>query len=223
MSIPVIGPYGPDDEMPSADMNELIASVEALYNSPNAQGVIEFPEMSIAHVNGTADNFAGIATLVTGGTAVASDGSNHLLLTPVSTKWKTLPFLAKVASMEVLSNVIAGDMAGSGGANRIIINLVNAYMQPANTANTGNAETVSFESTGIVLPAGGASPNGPQNAPLEVGDTATLHGTIQAGAVVNIGLASASVSNYYFTFNIIVPSTAATKTYKFKIYLKYTS
>ena len=211
---------GANDEVLYTEFNDLVNFVNALYTDKGASGVLEFPEMDIVHVNGTADNYAGISSIVSSAVGAGGDGSGHMTLTPASSYWKSLNIPANAMKMQVFTNVLAADMAGSGFANEISVSLMTAFMTGANAVTSGTRLSATFDANGSVTLAGGASPAGVLNSPPLISDAGTLYAVSSDAVGFPIGTGG-DYSRYYFTFKINIPATAASKTYRFKIVLNY--
>ncbi len=228
MSRLTIGPYATGNAMAATDMNSILDSVNALYDNPDLQGVLEFDEISIVHTNGVADNYAGVASPISSSTGAGTSGGN-LTLTPGPEYWKSLNVNVRAISMGVHSNVVVADLTGSGSGNAVLVKLVQAFLSGASTATSGQRMIVDMRSDGNVLGSdgtsiGGAMQKGTLSTPPEVDESATLYGvdanTVGGVTVYAIGVGG-NYSRAYFTFAITIPASAASKTYKFKIYLRY--
>lgn len=218
------------DTLSAAECNSIVQSIDALYDGKG--GVLEFPEISISHTNGVVDSVSGTTTTTAGGIGAGYDGVANLTLSPASTFWGTLNYPLSAQGMSCYSNVLPADLAGTTLINRIEVEFHNAYLTTSTGATTGARQTIEMSSAGIVsnsLVTGGANAIGVLNSPPLVKDSLTLFATaVQDPAypspndyqIGTIGT-SGSFSRFYFIFRIGIPASAATKVYKFKLFLSY--
>lgn len=231
MSKPTIrSNYISGESVAASDLNQFTLDVKSLWDNPNQAGVLEFPEMSISHVNGVADVYAGVNTMISGSILAANDGSGGIILTPSSPNWKSLEFPAALSNLMCYTNIVASDLL-SGGANGIEIIMAQAYLIAPTSSTEGTRIDLKCQNTGFnpfsdPTIIAGTSPNGAINSPPLVSDKGTFFGGKNqdlgvfpiAGWQIGIG---GTYSRYYFTFTVSIPASAATKTYKFKFYLSY--
>lgn len=224
MAKPNVSTKNTGDTISATDINSIVGAFNSLYDTPNQQGVLAFQEVSIAHTNGVRDTYGGITSPISTSIGAGSDGQGHLTLTPASSYWQSLEFPAKAMKFSVYSNILTSDIP-SGSV--LYVYLTDASLTGTNSATYGQLMTCQFthngatDQDGNILP---ASPAGVLNSPPSVSDAGTLNGYFQMTSAisytVNIGTGG-QYSRYYFTFGFDIPASAATKTYKFKIYLSY--
>ena len=196
--------------------------------SAPAVGQIQVPTIEVAHVNGVQTSAYGVG--VPGAQLINPPGPNwyddisgtqsggQITFIPSQSYWATAPFNPErtLVTTKVYSNFVAAD-----GANKPNIQRKVLYMPSASAINGYSASGVNMNSNFQVVP------TGPLNAPTEVGDIGTYYkiqpaNLIQVPPVQTDSMGVGAFSNYYYTFIIIIPSTAATKTYKFDIFLEHT-
>ena len=193
--------------------------------SAPATAQIEFAEMSVSHTNGTASSVYGIGvntTLVNSGCYLSGAG-NIVENTPGRNGHLLFP--ATAAKTKVYTNIVAGDLVSDVVVERIVyyktgLNSasdlsVNDYMKFSDAPGVGTYNTVDECPVGTLT----AAPN--QN----VGDTGTFYSSASNNANIignQLGTGGA-FSGYYWRYAMNIPANAATKTYKFKIFLEYYS
>jgi hypothetical protein len=197
---------------------------EWVWSAP-ATAQIEFAEMSVSHTNGTASSVYGIGvntTLANSGCYLSGAG-NIVEVTPGRNGHLLFP--ATAAKTKVYTNIVAGDLVGDVVVERIVYYKIglnsaidlsaNDYMKFGSTSGVGTYNTVDECPVGTLTTA----PN--QN----VGDTGTFYSSVSNNSNIigkQLGTGGA-FSGYYWRYAMNIPASAATKTYKFKIFLEYYS
>ena len=184
------------------------------------------PELSINHVNGIQDNYKGVYTLYPNSSIGAgSDGMGNIIAFPVDA-WGHLNTISSSTKTKVYTNIIAGDCVGMLPLQCISIERQVQFLTAFNwSTSIGLIEHVKFGSvagnpgTGQTYEA----PAGTLNSPIEVGDTGTFYSeSTNSLNYPNLGLSTgATYSGYYWTYAFVIPASAATKTYKFQIFVEY--
>lgn len=221
---PDLQPLNSGDSVPATYMNTLLAGVQGLYNVPNQAGVLEFPEMSIVHSNGVADAYVGIGTPISSGNGAGSDGSGGLLLTPVSQYWGSLNFPAIAMNLQCYTNALETDLAT--GNPFLQVYMAYGRLTGVNSGATGQLLAGVFNK-GFISPSQGTyhAPRGTTNSPALVNDYNTLFSSVDNPVDSSIGAYNIGIggtySRSYFTFGMSIPANAASKTYKFKFFLRY--
>jgi hypothetical protein len=177
-------------------------------------------EMTVSHTNGVANNGCGVGVYVSSSIGAALDGSQNIILTPNSTYWLTLLSNRFATKLKVYTNILPADMVA---LSPIQVWRSQAYKTAAGTVTSGQRDTVVFLTTGVT-PEGQAVSPGPAYVG-NVGDAGTLYGSddtyyeaLPGNNLTKIG--TGTFSNFYTTFGIQIPANAATKDYKFKIFLE---
>jgi hypothetical protein len=193
--------------------------------SPPAVGQIQLPTIEVAHTNGVQTSAYGVG--VPGFQLINPPGPNWyddinitgstaLTFTPSIEYWRAETFnpAVNLVTTKVYSNFIAAD-----GPNLPQIQRKVSYSNAGLGMNNYTASSVN-------LTGGSTVPAGPLSVPVEIGDVGTYY-NIQPSNVVHIPPAETDLlgvgphSSYYYTFIIVIPPTAATKTYKFDIFLEH--
>ena len=177
-----------------------------------ATGQIVIPEFSIAHTTGVATNNYGVNSFGTV-SSVGVDGFGNLTL---GGDWASENDPTTLTKLKVYTNILQSDVP----TGTITFALLNAYKTSASAATSGQRNTLSFKTTGY---SGSFSAIGTLNSPAEVGDTATLFDIQGANPVLNeytqLGTGG-TFSRYYYQLAVFMPAAAATKTYKFKVFIE---
>ena len=195
--------------------------------SPPAVGQIQLPTIEVAHTNGVQTSAYGVG--VPGFQLINPPGPNWyddinitgstaLTFTPSIEYWRAETFnpAVNLVTTKVYSNFTPAD-----GANLPIIQRKVAYNNLGGGMNNYSASNVIFNTGASTVP------TGPLNSPAEIGDVSTYY-KIQPSNLVHVPPAETDLigvgaaSSYYYTFIITIPATAATKTYKFDIFLEHT-
>ena len=205
--------------------------------SPPATGQIQLPTISVAHTYGVGTSAWGVGK--PGAQLINPAGANwydNLSVTgfptltfnvisgsaPGEDYWSSLTGVVgtrKLVTTKVYSNFLETD-SPLPSAIRPSVGRFVAY-----ELNNGFAN---YTASGVKIgtdPADGgvATPVGPLNSPVEIGDIGTVY-NIQPANLVQVPPASTDDMgpNNYFTFNIGIHPLMATKTYKFDIFLEHT-
>lgn len=190
--------------------------------SAPATNQIELQEVTINHTNGTPSaSYVGAQIYVYAPTFGLSSGS--LVITPFDSVLSTgNPNVS--TKTKVYTNILAGDVASNIGPDAIVVERIVYYKSAVNTASSvGGLDLVYFSnaagntfSNNLVLEA----PIGSLNNPILPGDTGTFYTEENNASIPNLGTGGA-FSSYYWLYAINIPDTAATKNYKFKIFVEF--
>jgi hypothetical protein len=187
--------------------------------SPPATTQFDSGEMLVAHTNGVQTSVHGYsnATISSGSYSAGSNGGN-LALTGNWTSELTPAYATKV---KVYTNILSADLATSFIPDSIEVGLVRAYLSAPNVFNVDGQQFIQLLNGSVTFPDQGVSysPIGTLNSPPEIGDTETMYTLFDYSPFLLIGTGGA-FSSYYYTYKMIIPSTAATKTYKFRFILE---
>jgi len=191
--------------------------------SPPATSQLAFAEISINHTNGTATSLYGYsdATLTASG-GIGIDGQGNVVLTGNHLSENTPTTVTK---MKVYSNAVTSDMASDSSADDMAVVLMAGGLgMIGGTLGGYQIQIITAVFGGINYYNGLFSQVGTLNSPLEVGDTDTIYRLepplMQNGVSDQIGTGGA-FSRYYYTLAFGIPASAATKTYKFQVFLEY--
>ena len=182
----------------------------------------ELIEVVINHTNGVASaayvgqqSYPGAPVIgLSGGSIsiVPMDGVLSAIFPAVSTKTK------------VYTNILAGDMASAFGPDATVVERIVGYKDGVSSVAIvggndlmyfSNAAGYTFTNNLVVQ-----APVGSINSPILVGDTATFYSELNNSSVPNLGTGG-SFSSYYWYYAINIPASAATKVYRFKIFVEY--
>jgi hypothetical protein len=194
--------------------------------TPPATGQIELLEIAVNHTNGTDTIAYGVgnpgAQLINPVGAnwydnvSASQSGGVITLVPSADYWATSNLFPEktLLKTKVYSNFVAAN-----GVNLPSISRKVAYMPNTSGINV-------YSASGVNLSGGLTVGSGILNSPNEVGDFGTYYKLqdaipVQVPPVETDKIGVGLFSNYYYTFVIAVPASAATKVYKFKIFLEY--
>jgi hypothetical protein len=196
--------------------------------SPPAVGQIQVPTIEVAHTNGVTTNAYGVG--VPGAQLINPPGPNwydnvggslgvggSINFTPSIDFWATAPLspARTLIRTKVYSNFLATDGANAPQIQRKVL-----YKPNASGLNGYSASGVNLFGSDTVVA-------GPISVPSQVGDNDTFYKIVEAN-LINVApletdlIGVGAFSNHYYTFIIVIPSTAATKTYKFDIFLEHT-
>ena len=200
-------------------VNPLPGGWNTLTNPAVAQ--LEYDEIEVSHTNGTATGRTGYSTgTLTTSSGVGTDGNGNILLTG---NWLSQNSPTTALNMKTYTNILQTDLATEFTPDAIQSGLITGFLVSANSSVNGNR--INRVYSGGSYYNGLFSGVGTLNSPAEVGDTNTLYFNDQSpvpfdGVNNQIGTGGA-FSSYYYTFNFYIPASAATKVYKFKIFLEY--
>jgi hypothetical protein len=186
-----------------------------------AVGQLEYAEIEVSHTNGVVSNGVGYSTAtLTSSVGIGVDGNGNILLTG---NWLSENSPTTLLKMKTYTNILQSDLASIYLPDAIHSGLITGYLDAVNSSVQGN-KIDSLYSGGFYYD-GQFSGVGTLSAPAEVGDTNTLYFDNSVpfpfnGVSNQIGSGGA-FSSYYYTFNFYIPASAATKVYKFKIFLEY--
>ena len=196
--------------------------------SPPAVGQIQVPTIEVAHTNGVTTSAYGVG--VPGAQLINPPGANwydnvagslgvggSINFTPSINFWATAPLspARTLIRTKVYSNFLATDGANAPQIQRKVL-----YKPNVSGLNGYSASGVSLFGSDTVVA-------GPISVPSQVGDNDTFYKIVEAN-LINVApletdlIGVGAFSNHYYTFIIVIPSTAATKTYKFDIFLEHT-
>ncbi len=206
--------------------------------SPPATGQIQLPTISVAHTNGTGTSAWGVgkagAQLINPAGAnwydnLSVSGLGTLTFNVISGSapgqdyWSSLTNIVgtrQLVNTKVYSNFLASDSPAPSSIRPTIGRFV-AYHTGTNSYANYTASGVNISTS--TADGGVATPNGPLNNPVEIGDVGTIY-NIQPANLVQVPPAQTDDMGpeNYFTFNIGIHPLMATKTYKFDIFLEHT-
>ena len=200
--------------------NTLYPSVNAVKNYVQANSAKDtiltiVDTFSVSHTNGTSIGYT---------TVSVGSSSSHLTLSPSSTQWFSAIDNRSIVKVLIETNLDSLDMASNNLGDNIQAGISIAYY---NNGGVSNSVNIAFEqNTGQAVSDGYIqyrTPNGSVlNSPAQIGDATTLS-SIMIGASFGLPLNFGVVNNikYYYLPFIYIPSSAATKSYKFKFTIYY--
>jgi hypothetical protein len=195
--------------------NDLLARVMTF------NGEDELPDMSINHVNGVQNIYAGTSVAVSSGIGSGLDGNKTLVLTPSNSNWKTHDVIAKAKTLLVQTNIKANDLP----AHDIIVFLSTAWKNGSNSSTSGERVQVTFgAASGDGDGVHGVIASGPAYAG-NIGDLGTFYAQIDIPDPTtedsNIGSGNPIDTNYYYIIGFQINSASITKLFKFRIQVQY--
>ena len=196
--------------------------------SPPSVGQIQVPTIEVAHTYGVTTSAYGVGVI---GAQLINPpgqywfnnvniaGSATLVFTPSQDYWATSNLTPErtLTVMKVYSNFLSTDSPSPSQVPQ-----VQRYVSYGNGAGMNN-----YTSSGIGLYGGQTVQAGPSNSPSQIGDVGTLYkiqqqNLLQISPVETDSIGVGPFTNYYYTFIVVIPSTAISKTYKFDIFLEHT-
>jgi len=183
----------------------------------------EFAEISINHTNGVDSSYRGYSNAtLTANSGISTDGVGNIVLTG---NHLTENVATTVTKMKVYSNVLTSDIASDSMFDDMAVVLeVGGLAMMGGFLGGYQIQSITAMFGGVNYYSGLFSPTGTLNSPVEVGDTGTIYREqahqMQNGVSDQIGTGG-EYSRYYYTFGFGIPASAATKVYKFKIFLEY--
>jgi hypothetical protein len=175
---------------------------------------ILFLEFSVAHTNGVGTNRFGVSQSgLSVNNGMGLDGAFNIVL---QGEWKSEAFAGSVSKIACDTNILQTDLASTSSGDAINGAFIQGFKTASNSTSFGQKASINFSD-------GSFSPTGTLFTPAQIGDTNTMYSdSLVVGDLIDyqIGLGG-SFSRYYYTFGMFIPSTAATKTYKFKWRLEY--
>jgi hypothetical protein len=189
--------------------------------APPAISQYQGVEIDVAHTNGGATNAYGYSTATITSSAGAGVSGGNLTLTG---NWLSENQVATMTRLKVYTNILPADLDSDLAPDAISTAVLTAFLSDASTATSGQRITPFFYKAGNYE--GSVSQIGTLNSPPLIGDTGTLYYELplplanQDGVYDQIGIGG-QFSRAYYTFGMFIPSTAATKTYKFQFFLEY--
>ncbi len=176
-------------------------------------------EIEVAHTNGGATNAYGYSTATITSSAGAGVSGGNLTLTG---NWLSENQVATMTRLKVYTNILPADLNSDLAPDAISSSVLTAFLSDASTATSGQRITPIFYKAANYQ--GSVSQIGTLNSPPLIGDTGTLYyelfGGSGNGVDDQIGIGG-QFSRAYYTFGMFIPSSAATKTYKFQFFLEY--
>lgn len=183
-----------------------------------ATAQIELAEIEVSHTNGVVTSVTGTTTANLGSSSAGVDGSGNLSLTG---SWLTEPVETTFTKLKSYTNILQSDIASDSIPDTIYVNLNTAFKTGASSSTIGARATSSYR--GGASFTGSFAPTGTLNSPVSIGDTNTMYDELimsnANGVSDQLGLGG-DFSRYYYNFGFYIPASAATKTYKFKIYVE---
>lgn len=185
--------------------------------SAPATGQLVFAELSVAHVNGVADNKSGITQAGLGNSfGLTLDGSSNLV--PVG-EWGSQLAPTTLVNVKCYSNILQTDLLSGTTPNAIQATMNIGYKDGAASSTYGPYYNFILNNAQSQT-----APTGTLSSPALVGDTGT-HYDIKVAGVLGFDTTQIGTggiySNYNYIFHMYVPASAATKTYKFIWILEY--
>ncbi len=196
--------------------------------------ILELGTLEVNHTNGVDSNYRGTYTAYPYTDPEAyinlQAGTGNIVLN-ANTEWMSLPVSSVAVRSGYYTNILPTDIA-AGFNEKISIQRMTFFATAYNASISwgGGDWTELFpsipSSTIGVVATGGIAPT----VPVEIGQTGTYAGetpvytpqTANQFAVTNLGLSNGTqFSDYYFTYAINIPASAATKLYKVKIFVEY--
>jgi hypothetical protein len=189
--------------------------------SPPATTQHTLSEISVAHTNGThtyAYGYGGAQLLSSTSEWQASVTASEDLPTqsinlfPSAGHWLNIPGQALITKVKLYSNFVAADGTNAPSFGRFVV------WKPA--ANSFAVYTA--VGSGVSLQGASIATGSTLSVPPEVGDSGTYYSeaaTLQHPDMDAMG--SGTFSNHYQMIQLYIPANAATKTYKFQIFLEY--
>ncbi|MBC8437211.1 hypothetical protein H8D85_02690 [bacterium] len=204
--------------------------------APPAVGQIQLPTISISHTNGVQTESWGVgnvgAQLINPpgpnwyndinivGFPTASGGT-QITFTPGPDYWATTNFnpARTLITTKVYSNFLPGD-----SPTPTQVPTIGRYVAYSNGSGFNNYTASQVRLS--TLFGGQTVVAGPTNTPSEIGDVDTLYciqpaNLVQVPPAENDAIGIGPDGNYYYTFRINIPFTAATKVYEFDIFLEH--
>ena len=191
---------------------------EWTWNAP-ATGQIEFPVITFNHTNGAISGGFGYSdSTILNSSGASVDGFGNLVLVG---NFLTEPVPTTFTKLKVYSNVLSSDLASDLIPDSINVSVVTAYKYASNAANTANrlnAPITHGSWSGSLI-----APTGSLSSPTEINDTGTIYSEIDMD--MNNGISDqlgtgGLFSRYYYHIGFGIPASAATKDYKFKVYIE---
>lgn len=189
--------------------------------APPATSQYQGTEIEVSHTNGVATNAYGYSTATITSSAGAGVSGGNLTLTG---NWLSENQVATMTRLKVYTNILPVDLNSDLAPDAISTAVLTAFLSDASTATSGQRITPFFYKDANYQ--GSVSPTGTLNSPPLIGDTGTLYYELplplanQDGIYDQIGIGG-QFSRSYYTFGMFIPSSAATKTYKFQFFLEY--
>ncbi|TXI13246.1 MAG: hypothetical protein E6Q68_01665 [Polynucleobacter sp.] len=178
-------------------------------------------ELVVAHTNG-ADTFkCGIFSTVDSFTGSSVVGGS-LVLTPENSNWKSFPWPAKGIKLRAKTNIVDGDCFDELMGSRIQVQLIVASKTGPSSSTIGTRASLTYDSSGPADGVGGKVVSGTTNSPAIIGTTGTYFSEVDISVAdprIELGV-DGSVGSH-FIFGIYIPSSADTKTYRFRVEVEY--
>jgi hypothetical protein len=189
--------------------------------NPPATAQLDSGEIVVSHTTGSATNATGYstATLTYAGIGAGVSGGNLTL----SGNFTTVLFPATAVRVKCYTNILSADV-GSFIPDAISVQLTTAFLDSVSSSSLSTQFNQplfgipQFPEDGVLF-----APIGTLNTPAEIGDTDTMYTIYDYtfdGITDQIGTGGAFSSAYY-TFGMLIPASAATKTYKFRFFIEY--
>lgn len=196
--------------------------------STPATSQVVIPDISITHTNGTATTATGIDGLSTSTPSVGSNGLGQIVLGGAI--WGTELVNKNISKIKVYTNALPADVGVPNAAypntaypNTIYLNIKTGYLTAPNSATSGSRLELSlYDNTPIGTPEDFVlSSSSGLNSPLQIGDNGTAFWEIDmlggGPFLESLKIGTGQYSSHYYTFYFLIPATAVTKTYKFRI------
>lgn len=191
-----------------------------IWSAP-ATAQIDSGEIVVSHTTGSPTNATGYstATLTYAGVGSGVSGGNLTL----SGNFTNILFPATVVRVKCYTNIESTDV-GSFIPEGISVQLITAFLDsPSSSSLSTQFNQPLYGIPQFPPPDVLFAPIGTLNSPAEIGDTETMYTIFDYvfdGITDQIGTGG-PFSSYFYTFGMIIPATAATKTYKFRFFIEY--
>ena len=190
---------------------------EWVWDAP-ATGQIEFPIITFNHTNGVSSGGFGYSDATIGSSGAGVDGSGNLTLVG---NFLTEPVPTTFTKMKVYSNILSSDLASDLIPDSIQVSVATAYKYAPSSSTVGNR--INAQLTYGYWSESQLAPTGSLSSPAEIGDTGTIYAEIDMDMANGISdqLGTGGLfSRYYYHIGFGIPASAATKDYKFKVYIE---
>jgi hypothetical protein len=196
--------------------------------------ILALGTLEVNHTNGVVSNYRGTYTAYPYTDPESyinlQAGTGNIVLN-ANTEWMSLPVSSVAVRSGYYTNILPTDIA-AGPNEKINIQRMTYFATAYNASTSWGAGDFTALSPSIpsstigVVATGGIAPT----VPVQIGQTGTYAGetpvytpqTANQFAVTNLGLSNGTqFSDYYFTYAINIPASAATKLYKVKIFVEY--
>ncbi len=194
-----------------------------VWTSP-AINQLDSGEIDVSHTNGSDTNATGYSTgtLTFSGISAGIDGGGNLDLVG---NFKTELSPKRMVRLKCYSNILNSDLAGVHIPDAIVVSIKIAFKSSLSSVVLYTPIEQPLFGNPLFTPPEGVqfAPVGTLNSPSEIGDTDTMY-TIYDSPLTDFNSqlgSGGTFSSYYYTFGMIIPASASSKTYKFRFFLEY--